>query len=145
MARPTLRTRKPIEQLTAEDLVAFPIWEFATDEEDAEGQDETWVRPVDARSVRKGLWSLTVAADFRTASGVAVPGFVGVSTADGVEIGHGVLLPEGKYVFIDLASASARSSTAKTLDLNTGQTFPLTFTLRVPIGREKAFRSGVFE
>jgi hypothetical protein len=46
-------------------LSAFPIWEYASDEEGVKGQDETWVRPVDAQVVRKGQWSLTVAAEFR--------------------------------------------------------------------------------
>jgi hypothetical protein len=56
----------PIDKLTAADLLAFPLWEFATDEEDVEGPDETWVRPVDAQVVRAGSWSLCVGADFRT-------------------------------------------------------------------------------
>ena len=39
---------KPVDQLTADDLVAFPVWEYVDD--DGVGgadQDETWVRPVD--------------------------------------------------------------------------------------------------
>jgi hypothetical protein len=142
LTRPTLSTRKPIDQLTADDLVVFPIWEFATDEEDTEGQDETWVRPVDAPAIRTGLWSLSVAADFRTASGLLVPGFVGVTTADGIELGHSVLLPDAKYVFVDVRDESARSRTARALDLIESKLFPLTFTLRVRIGKEKEFREG---
>lgn len=42
----TAETRKPIDGLTLADLEAFPIWEFAIDEEGVEGQDETWVRPL---------------------------------------------------------------------------------------------------
>lgn len=74
--RPTLKTRKPIDQLTASDLSAFPIWEYASDEEDVEDQDETWVRPVDAQVVRKGQWSPTVAAEFRTRTGTTFAGFI---------------------------------------------------------------------
>lgn len=145
MTRPTAETRKPIDQLTADDLLVFPIWEFATDEEGVEGRDETWVRPVDARTVRKGLWSLSVAADFRTSSGVAIPGFVGVTTADGIELSQGVLLPNGRYIFVDVSDASARSATANALGLREQDTFPLTFTLRVRIGREREFRAGSFK
>ena len=144
MARPTLDTRKPIDRLTADDLLAFPIWEFATDEEDIEGRDETWVRPVDARTVRKGLWSLSVAADFRTHSGTPIPGFVGVTTANGVELDHGVLLPDGQYVFVDVSDARGRASTARALALSEQETFPMTFTLRVHINREKDLRTGSF-
>src|SRR5271157_1145792 len=37
----------PVEQLTPEDLKAFPVWEYDLDGETIEGQDETWVRPVE--------------------------------------------------------------------------------------------------
>jgi hypothetical protein len=141
----TLKTRKPIDQLSVGDLVAFPIWEFATDEEDSEGQDETWVRPVDARSIRKGLWSLSVATDYHTRAGASIAGFIGVSTAEGVEIDNAVLLPKGKYIFVDVRSPASRRATAKALGLSVKDVFPLKFTLRVPIGREKTFRTGVIE
>ena len=36
----TLKTRKPVNKLTPEDLVTFPIWEFASDEEGVEGHDD---------------------------------------------------------------------------------------------------------
>lgn len=141
--RPTLKTRKPIDELTASDLRAYPIWEYALDEEEAEDQDETWVRPVDAQVVRKGQWSLTVAAEFRTRAGTTFPGFVGVTTAEGIEIDGAVLLPEGKYVVVDTSGAAARRATAKTLRMSTQELFPLTYTLRVRIGREKELRTGL--
>lgn len=140
----TLNTRKPIDKLAAADLKTFPIWEFATDEEDLPGRDETWVRPVDARTIRKGQWSLSVAADFRTVSGHDVPGFVTVSTAHGVDISPGALLPRGHYLFIHTTDKSARSALARSLGLTVKQTFPLSFVLRVPFGREKTLRSGAF-
>jgi hypothetical protein len=143
--RTSLRTRMPIDHLTASDLLVYPIWEFAIDEEAIEGHDETWIRPVDAQVVRKGLWSLSVAADFRTSAGVLVPGIVAVTTADGVEIDGGVLLPEGKYVFVDASSPASRRSTAKSFGATVKDLFPLTYTLRVLIGREKKLRSGVIE
>ncbi len=34
----TLKTRMPIGMLTLEDLDAFPVWEYASDEEDVPGQ-----------------------------------------------------------------------------------------------------------
>jgi hypothetical protein len=37
--------RKQVGDLRPEDLARFPIWEFALDEEDEEGQDEETVRP----------------------------------------------------------------------------------------------------
>jgi hypothetical protein len=141
--RLTLKTRKPIDRLAAADLDAFPIWEFALDEEGVEDQDETWVRPVDANVVRKNSWSLSVAADFRTYSGVVIPGFIGVTTDGGVEIGHAVLLPKNKYVFVDANKPASRKATAKSVGLLAKELFPLTYMLRVRIGMEKTVRVGV--
>lgn len=143
--RPTLKTRKPIDELTAADLTAFPIWEFADDEEGEEDQDETWVRPVDAQVVRKGQWSLSVAAEFRTRAGTTIPGLMGVTTAEGVDIGDAVLLPDSKYIFVDAGSPKARRETAKALGLTSREIFPLQYTLRVRIGREKELRTGLIE
>lgn len=41
--RPTLRTRKPINALLPEDLIAFPVLEFAKDEEGVDGKP--WSAP----------------------------------------------------------------------------------------------------
>lgn len=144
MTRPTVNTRKPIDQLTASDLLVFPIWEFAIDEEGVDGQDETWIRPVDVRTIPLERWSLSVAADFRTSSGVSIPGIVTVTTADAIELSQAVLLPDGGYIFVDLSDASARSLTAARLGLLEQDAFPLNFTLRLRIGREQDFRTGSF-
>src|SRR5688572_20988439 len=96
----TLASRKPINRITTQDLDAYPIWEFATDEEDIEGRDETWIRPVPANSVPRNAHSLSVAADFVTSSGKVLPGIIGVTTVDGLEFGHGALLVEGDYLFV---------------------------------------------
>src|SRR4051794_13393492 len=75
---PTPDTRKPAQSLTTADLDAFPIWQFADDEEGIEGRDETWVRPVDARSVPRRSYTI-VAADFRAACGREFRGHIAVS------------------------------------------------------------------
>jgi hypothetical protein len=38
---------KPVNSLTPEDFAMFPVWEYDLDAEGTEGQDETWVRPVE--------------------------------------------------------------------------------------------------
>ncbi len=43
---PNGNTRKPVHAITPADAAAFPIWEYATDEESLPGRDETWVRPI---------------------------------------------------------------------------------------------------
>ena len=45
--QPRRQSKKPVDQLTADDLLAFPVWEYVNDDSLRHGdQDETWVRPV---------------------------------------------------------------------------------------------------
>ena len=46
--RPTLKSRKPVDQLRPVDLKTFPVWEFASDEE---GEEDLTLAP----PVRNGL------------------------------------------------------------------------------------------
>jgi hypothetical protein len=146
MARQGLEVRKPIDALTPEDLTSFPIWEFASDEEDVdEERDETWVRPVDATVVELDQWSLSVAADFQLSSGTTFPGFISVTTADETELGPGVLLAGGKYLFASAKKDAERAAVAEALGRSVAEVFPLTFTLRVLISGETKPRSGTLK
>jgi len=148
----TLATRKPIDQITVADLVDFPIWEFCLDEEGVEGMDETWVRPLAAAAVPHGDYSLSVAAEFETASGLRVNGLIGVTTVeDEVEIAHPVLLFEGKYLYVpdkhDMRIGVLREHDEKfraaVVDaLGTSPVFPLRYRLRVLIEGEESHREG---
>jgi len=71
----TLRTRKPIDKLTLADLKAFPIWEWAGDEEAEEEQDETWIRPVGLPTLPVGTDSLLVSISMIASSGKRFAGF----------------------------------------------------------------------
>ena len=144
MKSTSLSTRKPIDQLTPDDLLAFPIWEFVSDEEEVEGQDETWVRPLVDTVVPDDGWSLSVAADFRTPSGAVFPGLVGVTTAGGVEIGHGALLAHDKYVFVGVGKLFDGPTIAASLELTPAAALPLVYTLRVLVWNEKVHRAGTF-
>ncbi len=151
----TLKTRKPINELTVEDLHAFPIWEFATDEEGVQGQDETWVRPVRSNQVPIGAYSQLVATDFSTAGGTRLQGFMTVTTADGIKITPGSLVREGLYLVLpgkleERARVEGPSWTIQTrkevveaLGDSPASVFPVAYKLRVAIRGEKALRSGV--
>jgi hypothetical protein len=145
----TIATRKPIDQITVADLVDFPIWEFCLDEEGVEGMDETWVRPLAAAAVPNGAYSLSVAAEFETASGLRVNGLIGVTTAEGeVEIAYPVLLFDGKYLFVqsqhemqfNAADEKLRAAVADAL--GTSPVFPLRYQLSVLIEGEASHREG---
>ena len=145
----TIATRKPIDQITVADLVDFPIWEFCLDEEGVEGMDETWVRPLAAAAVPNGAYSLSVAAEFETASGLRVNGLIGVTTAEGeVEIAYPVLLFDGKYLFVpsqhdmQIGPDDEKLRRAVVDALGPSPVFPLRYRLSVPIEGEASHREG---
>jgi len=153
----TLKTRKPVNELTIEDLRTFPIWEFASDEEGVEGQDETWVRPVRRNQVAMGAYSQLVSTDFSTAGGAWLQGFMTVTTAEGIEVSPGAVVGEGVYhVLPSLTEERAREEglswaietrkeVVEALGGSAAGVFPIAYKLRVGIRGEKAPRSGVVE
>ncbi|MBI2726647.1 MAG: hypothetical protein HYX42_10400 [Polaromonas sp.] len=141
----TLSTRKPIDQLSVDDLTVFPIWEFAMDEEDIPGQDETWVRPVAAKAVPLDASSLSVAAEFRGPR-QTFEGFLVLSTDSGWNEPHGaVLLHDGRYLPVSFGNKVARSRFAKLMDIEEDRIFPLQYVLRVRVDGEPSYRQGVLE
>ncbi len=140
----TEQTRKPIDQLTAEDLKAFPVWEFATDEEEVEGRDETWVRPVNVGRIANDAWSLSVASDFVAPNGSRFEGIMEVTTAVPSPFPAASLIVGGSYLYIDGAPGSReRRTLARKLGGTEAELFPLRFTLRVLVEGESTHRTGV--
>ncbi len=144
----TLKTRKPVDHLTASDLSTYPVWEFALDEEGIEGRDETWVRPLSTQVVPKGQYSLQVAASFKAACGRTHIGFVDVATAEEpVVISGGVILHGSDYLVIPspgmFGFGEARGKLLSRLGLSEPELFPMTFTLRVLVEGEQTYRTGV--
>jgi len=136
-------TRKPIDQLTLEDLRDFPVWEFATDEEGVEGQDETWVRPVRTSRIPKDAWSLSVASDFVCPNGTRFEGIMDVTTAIHDPIPAACLIVAGVYMYVGGAPGSReRRVLATKLGGAEEDIFPLKYTLRVLVEGESAYRTG---
>jgi len=146
--KPSLETRKPIDQLRIVDVETFPVWEFTSDEEGHNDRDETWVRPVQVRHISSNAYSLSVFASFTAPSGVEYKGIVGVSTAEGFEPLHAAVLTEENYFFIPwpgMASAPKFArDTAKDLGLKPKDLFPLAYRLAVPVEGETLLREGVY-
>ena len=144
---PSLATRKPVDSLTPEDFATFPIWEFASDEEGVEGQDETWVRPVDARAIPRNAYSLSVGARVVLANGRIVTGMCQVSTAGAVEVALLVVLVPGHYVFLPKSSEAGTGPMRRLLEVlglsGAQEFFPARFELIAPIEGETSARSGV--
>ena len=154
----TLKTRKPVDKLAPTDFKAFPIWEFASDEEGVEGQDETWVRPVARAQVPPNAYSQLVGAHFMTSKGRKLDGFMNVTTAgDAIEIQPGSIVRRGIYQCLPTISKAKavaekcdwalrdRKDLAKALGLAEADVFPLRYEFRVKIRGEKEVRTGVVD
>ena len=52
---------KSLDDITLDDVLKYPIWEWALDEEGEEGQDETWQRPIiDTDNVTDEIYNPTI-------------------------------------------------------------------------------------
>ena len=143
----TLDTRKPVDRLTLGDLSAFPIWEYADDEEGLAGRDETWVRPVDSRVIPSRSYTI-VAADFSFAGGRQFCGSISVSTLDSpVDIFQGVInFASRNYLIPDpemFGGEKARQELLDGLGASESELFPIQFRLRALIEGEVEYRTGV--
>lgn len=121
---PTSKTRKPIGDLTLADLKAFPVWEYAEDEEGVDGQDETWVRPVPDPADYGPYFTWQVACEFTAAAGARFSGFVIVyGTMGKREVGGAVVLSGGDYFCI------STKSSPRDLGVSSENLFPVTYEL----------------
>lgn len=79
-----LHTRRSIRKIACADFAAFPVWEWAINEDQAHGHRESFVRPTETNSlsldpVRQYIVSATVTLS----DGSALPGCVEVSVRNG--------------------------------------------------------------
>jgi len=69
--------RKSVSEISRQDLDECPVWEFASDEEDIEGQDETTVRPfIVSGELDPSAGMLIVRARFRLADQTEMTGYL---------------------------------------------------------------------
>ncbi len=72
-----MKIRKQVYEVTRDDLIRYPVWEFALDEEGEEGQDEATVRPCETTSpldLTDGMF--VVRAAFALADGARMQGYL---------------------------------------------------------------------
>jgi hypothetical protein len=77
MNSPAPLLRKQVYLLSPQDLIDYPIWEFCSDEEGVDGQDEATVRPSEESEVpgySPGVY--VVAADAVFSDGITAPGYL---------------------------------------------------------------------
>jgi hypothetical protein len=117
-----------------------------TGEED-EGQDETWIRPLERVTIPREAASLSVAADFVTADGTPFVGIVALSADEGMVFEGADLLARGAYIYAahgERTPLRYKTSASSELGKPAAGIYPLRFTLRALLDGEAAARSGVF-
>ena len=145
--KPNSETRKPVDQLELRDLTAYPVWEFAIEEEGGGERDETWVRPVVGRCIPRVDFVLAIAATFTTKGGQEFDGMLWANTNKDLEIEGGSIITQGRYLPFSLPLGPfPRDRTAVALALGFAEQafFPLGFTLRLPLEGEQKARTGTF-
>lgn len=149
--KPDLNTRKPIEELTEEDLATFPLWEYVLDEED---YDETYVRPLDAETLPRESYSISVAARYWLKSGAEYLGTVMVTTGtETIEILPAFIFVGGKAMSlpnplsgtpdVGLGIDLVRENLPKRMRLPMDQILPAKYQLLVRLEGEANPREGI--
>lgn len=73
-----LESRRPVRQITAADFAAYPVWEWAINEEGTLGQDESFLRPTSLDCVPAAHGHYVVSASVTLSEGTVLPGCVQV-------------------------------------------------------------------
>jgi hypothetical protein len=131
-----MKIRKQVYELTEDDLTEFPVWEFALDEEDEDGQDEATVRPsqaplpLDPREAR-----YIVRAKFSLADGTRHIGYLtpGHASDDLGSVQPLLITRQGHVIFWMGAVPSDTAPLYQKLGKNAAQTFPIAFKSDVPL------------
>jgi len=137
----SVRIRKQVYELTVEDLDQSPVWEFALDEEDVEGQDEATVRPYESSGTldpSEGMFvvrcRLTL-ADGTEFTGYLTPPLQGDSSLGTLQ--PAVVGPMGQvsfwYGMMAPEPAHIEQSYARLGKSSPSQVFPLRFNAQVPM------------
>jgi hypothetical protein len=133
------RIRRQVYELSLQDLADYPVWEFCSDEESVEGQDEATVKPANVTHATDEAGAYVFAVDVVYADGERAIGYrysgsvkefgtiqPCVVTASGqVSFWYGML----RFVDIEAVKTDAYARLRKTsTDL-----FPIEFLTRVPV------------
>jgi hypothetical protein len=92
------QVRKQVYDLSAQDFLEHPLWEFCSDEEDVEGQDEATVKPTEEAEVPGySPGAYVVAAKVIYANGTLADGYIYSGKPDDFGcLQPNILLPTGQ-------------------------------------------------
>jgi len=127
-----MRIQKQVYDLSVEDFQKYPVWEFASDEEHEDGQDEATVRPcMIAAPINPSQGPFIVRAKFKLADGTLMSGYLTTPTETDKSLGQlqpVIITRGGPVVFWGGTIAPSESELADNyskLERNTEHTFPL--------------------
>jgi hypothetical protein len=134
------RIRKQVYDLTLADLRRFPVWEYALDEEGAEGQDEATVRPfLYVGALASSHSTLKVYASFALADGSEMWGYL-TPSGDASDLGTvqpAIISPEGQVLFwygrLEPTSEEISASYRRLNKTSSAEVFPIQFMSEVEL------------
>ena len=135
-----MKIRKQVYELTLEDLETYPVWEFASDEESEEGQDEATVRPYSQSGPADPAYGmLVVSTSFTLADGTRLKGYLTPPPPRSTGIGDiqpEIVTAKGNVSFWygrRKPSAELISQAYETLGKESAGVFPVRFTSDVEV------------
>ncbi len=153
--KPRRQSKKLVDQLTAHDLLAFPVWEYINDDGDGPtNQDETWVRPVSGLPIDTAE-NRVIGTRVRLANGSSPFALLGnVDLANREKTAHFLVisLVGAKGLEFDLAryhdvDASQRSpqAFAAFLGLRVEEVFPIEYDISELVCADERLAKGLIE
>ena len=127
-----MKIRKQVYELTLLDIKEFPVWEFALDEEDEEGQDEATVRPFEFTpplDPNEGMF--IVQAEFVFADGTEMKGYLTPSSERKIGYVQPIIIADNNQIGfwhgIQKPSKDEISSYYKSFNKSSVEVFPITY------------------
>ena len=135
-----LHTRRSIRKIARADFDAFPVWEWAINEDHTHGHDESFVRPTGLGSLSlEQVGQYIVSATVTLSEGSALPGCVEVS------VRSGKLHMEPMFIFLQdrhLDFGGAETKTVLSHYTKHPAAHPVRWQLAVALDGESAPRQG---
>jgi hypothetical protein len=135
-----LASRRPIRKVTRADLQAYPVWEWALNEDDTGGQGESLIRPTGLDRIPAGsAQQYIVAATAILNDGSRLPACAEVTVGEKRQrvAPLFLFLQEHHLDFGGVETTTMLSHYTKVAD-----TIPLRWELAVPLAAEEKLRSG---
>ena len=139
-----MSSAKPIDELSANDLRIYPIWEYAMDDE--EEHDETYIRPVVASVVPQELNVVYHAAcDVTAATGKSYVAFMSICNGELHDEAPVIVGNSGEYWPLDPPyTRQFAKKLEKFFGVAYNSLFPMQWRLRVPVTGEQKAWSGTY-